>query len=268
MFRTKKTRINKDTNIVLMKSLVLIIGVALVILSALNGSSILAIFGVTIIFWVAILLYVTPSKHVPLTLLKASAGAAADNIERLLSELNLSEKGIYLPPNNLRTIDSSLIFIPKTSKTPLPTPEETNEKQLTTQTGAFITPPGSVLSRLFEEELGFSFTKSNLLQVQFKLPKLLVEGLELAEEAEIQIQGNTVTVEITGSVLDDICRQTDSQPKTHNQVGCLLSSAVACVLTKAAGKPVIIQNETRNQETKTTKIEYQILEDKPCNSLL
>ena len=261
MFRIKKTRIKQDKVQVLITGLVFMVGVALIVLSALNGSSFLAIFGVTIIFWSDIFLYITPSKHVPLTLLKASAEAAADNIERVLSELNLSEKGIYLPPNNLRNIDSSLVFIPKTPKTMLPTPEETNEKQLTNQkTGAFVTPPGSALSRLFEEELGFSFTKTDLSQIQNKLPKLLVEGMDLAESAEIQILGNTLTLEITGSILDEICRQTDSQPKTHRQVGCLLSSAVACVLAKAAGKPVTIQNETRNQETKTTKIEYQILE--------
>ena len=84
-----------------------------------------------IIFWGVILLYITPSKHVPLTLFNASAEAAAANIERLILELNLSERGVYLPPKNLKNTESSLIFIPKTPKTPLPTPEETNEKQLT-----------------------------------------------------------------------------------------------------------------------------------------
>jgi hypothetical protein len=238
----------------------LTLGVLSVIASAFYASSFLAILGVAIIFWGAILLYVTPSKHVPLTLLNASAEAATANIERQISELNLSEKGVYLPPKNLKNIDSSLIFIPETPKTPLPTPEETNEKQLTNEkTGAFITPPGSALQRLFEEELGFSFTKTDLKQIQNKLPKLLAEDMELAENAEIQIQDNTVTLEITGSILDEICRQTDSQPKTHKQVGCLLSSAIACALAKATGKPVTIQNETRNQETKTTKIEYQIM---------
>jgi len=88
----------------------------------------------------------------------------------------------------------------------------------------------------------------------------LVEDLELAGNTKIQIQGNTITIQITESILDDICRQTDSQQKTHRQVGCLLSSAIACALAKATGKPVTIQNETRNQETKTTKIEYELLE--------
>ena len=256
MPRQKRTTFSQITVFIM-----LLLGVGLVVVSAFYASSFLAILGVAIIFWGAILLYVTPSKHVPLTLFNASAEAAATNIERLILQLNLEERGVYLPPKNLRNSESSLVFIPETRKTPLPTPEESNEKQLTHgKTGAFITPPGSALSRLFEEELGFSFTKTDLNQIQNKLPKLLVEDLELAENVEIQIQGNTVTVEITGGILDEVCRQTDSQPKTHKQVGCLLSSAIACALAKATGRPVTIQNETRHQETKTTHIEYQILE--------
>ncbi|MGD0644627.1 MAG: hypothetical protein ABSA75_06955 [Candidatus Bathyarchaeia archaeon] len=270
----------------------LLIGIGIVAVSALYASSFLAILGVAIIFWGAILLYITPSKHVPLTLLNASAEPAAANIERLISELNLVEKGVYLPPKNLKDTEfslvfipetprtplstpeesvspenlkdteSSIVFIPETPKTPLPMPEETNEKLLTNEkTGVLITPPGSALSRLFEEELGFSFTKTDLNQIQNKLPRLLVEGLELAENVEIQIQDTIVTLEITGSILDEICQQTDSQPKTHKQVGCLLSSAIACALAKATGKPITIQNETRNQETKNTQIEYEILEE-------
>ncbi len=238
------------------------LGVALVVVSSFFVSSFLAIMGVAIIFFGAILLYITPTKHVPLTLLNASAEAATANIERVILELNLTEKGVYLPPKNLSDIESSLVFIPKTNETPMPTSEETYEKLLTNgKTGALITPPGAALSRLFEDELRSSFTKIDLNQLQVKLPKILVVDLELAENVEMQIQNDTVATEITGSILDEACRQTDSKPKTHKQVGCLLSSAIACALAKAAGKPVTIQNETHNQETKTTRIEYRILEE-------
>jgi hypothetical protein len=241
---------------------ILLLGSVIVVVSAFYSSSFLAILGVAIIFFGAILLYITPSKHVPLTWLNASAEPIAANIERLIVELDLSERGVYLPPKNLENTESSLIFISKNPKTPLPMTEETNEKLLKNEkTGVFFTPPGSGLSQLFEEEQGFSFTKTDLHQLQNKLPRLLVDGLELAEKVEIRIQDNTVIVEIAGSVLDGVCRQTDSQPKTHKQIGCLLSSAIACALAKATVKPVTIQNETRNQEAKTTRIEYQILEE-------
>ena len=236
------------------------LGIGIVIVSKLYNSSFLAIFGLAIIFWGAILLYLTPSKHVPLTLLNASTEAAVSNIERVITELSLDQKGIYLPPDNLRNIDFSLVFIPETSKSPLPSLEESDKKLLSKEkTGTFFTPPGSALANLFEKELGFSFTKTDLHQIQNLLPKLLVEDLELAREAEIQIQENTVILQVRKSILDEICRQTDFQPKTHKQVGCLLSSAVACALAKATGKPIIIQNETRNPQTETTHIEYRIL---------
>ena len=149
LFKQKRTTLNQTAAIS-----IIILGLVLVIISMFYASSFLAILGVALFFWGAIFLYITPTKHVPWTLLNASAETAATNIERLISELNLTEKGVYLPPKNLKNIESSLIFIPETIKTPLPTPEETNEKLLTNEkTGAFITPPGSSLSCLFSSFL-------------------------------------------------------------------------------------------------------------------
>lgn len=250
----------EQTNLSQILIFMLLIGVGLTIVSAFYVSSFLAILGVSIISWAILLLYVSPSKQVPLTLFNASHEGTADNIERLILELNLSESGIYLPPRNLKNTDYSLVFIPKTPQTPLPMPDELNQKQISNQkTGVFVTPPGSALLRIFEQELGDSFIKTDLNQIQNKFPKLLTESLELAENVEIQIQDNTVEVEITGSILNEICKQTDSQPNTHKQIGCLLSSAIACALAKATAKPIIIQNEIRDQEKKTTHITYQIL---------
>ena len=229
-----------------------LLGVGLLAVSAFYPSSSLAIVGTGIISLGAVLLYVTPVKHVPLTLLNASAEVAVANIERLISDLNLTERGIYLPPKDLKK-DPILVFISATAS------DEINEKPLTDEkTGVLVTPPGAALASLFEKELGLPFTNTDLKQILNKLQRLLVEDMGLAESAEIQVQGNTITLEIVGSVLDEICRKTDSQPKTHMQVGCLLSSAFACTLAKVTEKPVTILNETRNKETTTTHIEYQI----------
>jgi len=236
------------------------LGVGMAAASKLYNSSFLAIFGLAIIFWGAILLYVTPSKQVPLTLFNASTEAALAKIERVISELNLDQRGVYLPPDNLRNIDFSLVYIPEISQTPQSTLEESDKRlPINEETGMFLIPPGSALSNLFEKEMGFSFAKNDFNQIQDRLPKLLVEDLELAQNVEIHIQGNTVTLLVSKSILDEICRQTDFQPKAHKQVGCLLSSAIACALAKATGNPIIIQNETRDPETETTCIEYRIL---------
>ena len=256
MYRLKRTAFSKIS-----VSLMLTLGVVLMIISAFYGSSFSAIFGTVMILWGAILLYVTPVRHVPLALLDASANGNTNNIERILSQFNLSEKGVYLPPKNLKNPKSSLIFVPKASEAFLPLTEEITEKVYSEQKeGAFLTPPGLGLSQLFEKGLNMSFTEIAFKHLQLVLPKTLVEDLELAENVEIYREEDIVTIEITGSVLNGICEQTNSQPRTHAQVGCLLASALACVLAKATGKPISIRNETVDQKTKITKIDYNIME--------
>ena len=77
------------------------------------------------------------------------------------------------------------------------------------------------LSKLFEQQAGTSFTKLDLNFTQLKLPNILVEDMELAEAADLQMKNDTVTLELTGSVLQAICEETKNLPRTHSQVGCL-----------------------------------------------
>ena len=240
----------------------LFIGVLLVAVSALLVSSFLAVVGIAVAFWAAILIYVTPVKQVPLTFLNAWFNPSSSNLERVMTEFDLTEKGIYLPPKNLKSIESSLIFIPETAKTPLPKPDETIEQLYSKQkNGVFLTPPGLALSRIFEQELGISFAKTDIAHLQVTLPKVLIENLELAETAEIKTQGNTITVEMTDSILNETCYGTNDHSNIHTQVGCMLSSALACAFAKVIGKPVTIQNENQNKQTRTTTIIYQIKEE-------
>jgi hypothetical protein len=241
----------------------LALGIGLTVTSGIYVSSFLAIVGVAIIFWGAILLYVTPTKHVPITFLTASTATNVSNIERVLSEFNSTEKGIYLPPKNLQDTESSLVFIPKALNQALPKPEETKMTTLFSNKidGLFLTPPGFALSRIFEQKLGSSFTKTDLTYLQKNLSKLLTEDLEITENVEIQIQNNKITFLIKGNIFRNDCQETQRFPKTHTSLGCLLSSSIACILAKSSGKPIIIENEEQSTDGKTTKIEYQLMEE-------
>jgi len=239
----------------------LLTGVCLLAVSTLYTSSFLAIIGLSILFWSIILFYIKPVKHVPLTLLTAVAETNTSNIERILIELDLTEKGVYLPPKNLQNLETSLIFIPKTSKATLPLPQETAEKLYTQQqNGILLTPPGLALANLFQQELNNQFTRLSLTELPNILSKLLVQKLEIVQDAEAEIQGNTINIILANSLLSDLCVNASKQPRTHLQVGCILSSAIACVLAQVTGKPIIIQNETQTPETKTTTITYQMQE--------
>ena len=259
MLNIKKTKINQDLFTVLMIGVALITGVILIVLSALNNSSFLAILGVSVAFWSMLLLFFTPTKHAFLGLLKASASASGSNIERALVEFNLEEKGVYLPPQNLRNFESSLVFVPKTLTTPLPTQDETSDKLFSARkTGLFFTPPGLALSLMFENELGLSFRKIPLAQMQPTIKKLL-NNLKFAEDAQIRIQDKTITLEVTGSIFNTLCNETrNNQPRTHSQIGCLLASAFACAFAKTSDKPITIQKDTLNPDTKSLIIEYRM----------
>jgi hypothetical protein len=249
---TKQAGFNQIAEIVMIA-----IGVGLIITSAFIASSYLAVLGTAAIFWGAILFYITPSKQVPLTVLDALANSSLDNIERLLFEFNSNEKGVYLPPKSLKNAESSLIFIPRTPQTPLPSAEENDEVlYLEQKDGLFLTPPGKGLLQLFEKEGATSFIKIDLQTFEKTFPKILVEDLELAENIEIVSEQKDVKITITGNVFSEICEQTNDNPLAHAQVGCILTSALACALAKASGKPIIIENEICDQENKTTTIVF------------
>ena len=258
MKKIRKISINKVA-----VSALLAMGIAGVVLSAFYASSFLAILGVSFIFWGGILLYIAPLKHVPITFLTASNTANLSNIERILSEIKFAEKGIYLPPKNLPDVDSSLLFIPKISKQALPKPEEIAMTELSSKKHdcLFLTPPGFALTKLFEQKQGFSFTKIDLPYLQKNLSKLLTGQLEITENLEIRTQNNKIIFEIRGSIFKDDCQETQKLQQTHNAVGCLLSSSLACVLAKVTGKAIVIENEEQSEDGKITKIEYRILEE-------
>ena len=258
MFKQERSTFN-----LLIISILLVLGAILVICSAFYVSSFVAILGLSMIFWGAILLYMLPVKHVPLVLLNTSVRSSTNNTERILGEFKLTEKGVYLPPKNLENFDSGLIFVAKSPNASLPSRIHEDNQMLIPKSreGVFLTPPGYALSMFFERELGSVFIKIGIEDLQFILPKLLVEKLELAQNLEVLVQRNIVTMKITGSIFTDICIETDFTPKSHKQIGCVFSSALACVLAKVSGKPVLIQNETLIQEEKTLSLDFLLLDN-------
>jgi hypothetical protein len=124
----------------------------------------------------------------------------------------------------------------------------------------FLTPPGLALAKLLEKELGTSFAKTDLKALQEKLPRLLIEKTEVAEDVEIKENGNTITIQLTNQIFIELHRETAKLTMTHESIGCALSSALACALAKATRKPITIENEEQSQDGKTTTIQYHMHE--------
>jgi hypothetical protein len=238
----------------------IILGIILTTISAFYVSSFLAILGVALIFWGVILLYIAPTKQVPLELVMAAAEPGTQNIQRIIEQYHLSQQAIYLSPKNLQKVESSLIFIPQKPQTPLPQPEENNQQFTNTEhNGVFITPPGLSLSKLFEKHIGTSFARIDIYQIQKILPRLLIKDMEIAESVEIEMDQNTITIYLIKNILNPT-NQEQNQSSANNQIGNLLSSAIACILAKATRKPITIKQETYDKKTKTTTLIYQMQE--------
>ncbi|MCW4005720.1 MAG: hypothetical protein NWF04_03875 [Candidatus Bathyarchaeota archaeon] len=253
----KNVRLPQIAEIVLV-----VVGIVLLLISSFDASSYLAIFGTAVIFWGVILFYISPSRTVPLTFVDAIVTSQFDNLERILLEFNSSEKGLYIPPKNLKNIESSLIFLPKKPQTSIPAMVDEGNGQLYSQhkDGLFLTPPGRGLSQLLEKAVAMSFTKIDLVSLKQTLPKTLIDDLALAQNIEISSEDDKVVVTLAGNVLSEICEQANSCPHTHNQVGCTLSSALACILAKVVGKPIVIHHEITDSRTKTSIMTFLIID--------
>ena len=240
--------------------LILILGFIFLLASAVFDSYVTAFVGLGLVFWGALLLLITPTKYVKLELLTAASSSQAVNLEKMLNLAEINSKGIYLPPKLLRDYQSTLIFIPATVNDTLPKREDVPEENvLGTPHGLFLTPSGFALSRLFEKELGKSFTELSLSDLTKQLPSLL-EELAITRNASINVEGEEVTFETGNYIFKDLCMETEKLQKTHEAIGCPFSSAIACALTKATGKPVTIEKEEHSPDGITT-IRYRLMEE-------
>lgn len=240
----------------------IVLSIICILLSAIYSSAYLAIVGASFFFWASVLLYITPSKNVPLDFLVASINYNMSNTERILSELNFFEKGIYLPPKNLKLTESSIVFIPRTQEQSLPKPDEIKTTELlnSKRDSLFLTPPGLILSQIYERKLGNSFTKIDLPMMEKLLSKIVIEDLGIMENLVVNNCENRVVFKIKGNIFKEVCHESQKFPIVHNSIGCMLSSSFACVLAKVTGKAIFIDNESESKDGKTTVIEYTVLE--------
>jgi hypothetical protein len=239
--------------------IMLLSGFAFLIASAPYDSYVAALAGLGLAFWGSLLLLIMPTKYVKLELLTAASSSLVKNFEEMLDINAFNCKAVYLPPKLLKDHQSSLIFIAANCTETLPKQEDIPEGSAQrTPKGLFITPSGLALSKLFEKQIGKSFTETSLDQLTRELPKLF-EKLEITKTTIVTIEDNNVTIEATNHIFYDLCEETRKLEKTHEAVGCPFSSAIACALAKSAGKPVTLEKEEQSPEGKTTIIQCRIL---------
>jgi hypothetical protein len=154
-----------------------------------------------------------------------------------------------------------IVFIPAEKIVALPTIEEMAKKQflLINPKGICVAPPGYGLIDLFEKELKTTFTQINLEQLYNSLPTIIVNNLELAKELEIKQENNLIHLKMVDPAYKDLYAKEQGFKSIH-QIGCPLTSAIACALAKTTGKLVTIVKDEISLDLKTIEVWYQALE--------
>lgn len=279
----KKTRIKlpRVTGIT-----ILLLGLIAFTLAIVYSSSVPAFIGLGLTFWGIIILYIQNEAYTKDTILDATTTSLLTTLNQTLQELEYRGKAIYLPPKYLNNPEDAKAYIPKQKTGKLPTPEQTQslETQPSSRNaqGMLITPPGAELTRLAEQTLGTLFTKTNLEYLQQNLPKLFIEDFEIATNLEIQPsqdktpntldsstdqieqKHDTVHFKITAPAYRNTRKQAQQLPRIHANIGCPLTSAIACMIAKATGKPTILETQQTSEDGQTTETEYRLLEEEPA----
>lgn len=228
------------------------------------SSSVLALLGLDLVFWGAILLYIRPERCVKETLFRNTTAPLLADLGRIIAEMGYKGTAVFLP-SNLSGSESVKVYIGAEVGLTLPSSGEkaTGEKAGSSRVfgakGMLLTPTGAGLARLIEERIDKNLRTRDLAHLGQQLPKVLVEDLEIAQAVKVQTSSQGFRIRIKGSVYGDIYRETGLLVKFCAPVGCPLCSAIACVLAKSTGRPMIIEGSRMHEDDQIIEVEYRIL---------
>ncbi len=236
----------------------LLTGTLSLIISVIASSTILAFIGLGILFWGALLLFIKPQHYVRSDLMDSTALSSLKTIDRVMLSLGYLEKGIYIPGGNPERV---VVFVPAEPFGRVPTISEIEDQTfIEDPKGIAMIPPGIALANMIEKYLDIDLTKCSLETLRERLPKLLIEDLEIAQDFEMQANGAEVRLRFSESIYYDFCHEIRDSTRVCAGLGCPMCSAMACVLAISTGKPVSLEGDKYSADGKTIESTYHILE--------
>jgi len=235
------------------------LGVIVLVPSILSASYVLMLLGLGLLFWGVLFLFIRPRKYVRSELVNSTAFSLVKAIDRVLVDLGYSEKGIYIPTGKPEKI---VAFIPYEPLTRVPKGDEIADGTFVkAPKGIVLVPPGLGVANMIEEELGTDLAECGLKTLCERLPKLLVENLEIVQDCDIELNGGQVNFTFVGSIYADFCSLcSDENPRVCSSLGCPLCSAMACVLAMTTRKAVSFEKNTFSADGPKIASSYRILE--------
>ena len=260
MFKHEKTPSNK-TGIVF-----LVIGVVITIFSIYESETTVAFIGLSLTFWGALFIFVRARRFVGSNVLCASVISTYKTIDRLVDDSDYSGTFVYMPSHpseNLPNDDSAnpkelTVFVSSASGVNLSSIGESQQRKLLDENskGVYIVPPGFGLVNLFEQELKSNFTAIDQDGLYSAL-SMLIFNFELANSFEFSFENGVFHLKIVDSVYK-VLYSKEQGLKSVRYLGCPLTSAIACALTKITGKALTITKIDVTPNLKIIDVWYQM----------
>jgi hypothetical protein len=248
-------------------STLIVTGAVALALSTIYASSVFAFIGLGLLFWGIIFTYISTEEYVKKVLLDATIPLQLATLKEVVQGLGCKGDATYLPPKYLSDPQANKAYISKRKGAKLPTPEETQAQDprlsvsfIENPEAVLLTPPGAELTNLFEKVLKTNFTRMDLQHLQERLPKLLIEDLEIAKNFEMEAEKNIIRVKIEDSVYNTLNARAE-KPANAYLFDSPLCNSIACALAKTTGKPIIIENQKTSEDGRDITTEYRTLEE-------
>lgn len=249
-------------------SILVATGVLALVVSVIYVLSIFAFIGLGLLFWGIIFGFISTKEYVKKVLLEAIVPSQIATLNEIVQTMKCEGTAIYLPPKYFRNPGTNKVYIPKPKGVMLPKPEHTQDQDaqsfidlIENPPAVLLTPPGAELAKLFEKTLGTDFTRADLKYLRQNLPKLLIEDLEITQNFDLEIENNRVRVKIENSLFDIPQIESDKPSGVYSPFGSPLSGAIACVIAKTTGKPVIIEKQQLSENGRRLTIDYLMLDE-------
>jgi len=173
-----------------------------------------------------------------------------ENIERLVEELGLSERAIYLPSAMIRRGPRALL--PLAMPGTLPSADTTVYDRLVVQYGSgpsdvglLVSTPGSGAIDLLSADVG-DYPEG----FENSLRTLATGTIEVAHSVEVHALEAKTTVTFRGVNGDSA----SGDSAMHRTIGSPLAAIAATLLAESLGRPVVVVSETQSRSVRTVHL--------------
>ena len=232
------------------------VGMVTLVAAIVFASSISAFIGLGLTFWGMLAFFVQPKKYVKSDLMNATAISSLRTVDKMMQVMGYGEKGVYIQGKDS---DNAVVFVPSEPFSMIPEISDVEDKTfLSNPKGLLIPPPGRAVATLIENKLGFDVKNCGIEALIEVLPKVLVEDLEIVKDVEIEVTKDTVRFKLVDSIYADFCSEVRETSRRCG-LGCPMCSALASILAKATGKPVVYQEDKMSDDHRITESVYQLI---------